>query len=88
MSKRGHIPIRMCIGCGKRRRKEEMIRFIRMPDRVIVPERSKDQKGRGSYLCLNPGCLREAERKKRVSSLDGVIRMALDLGLFQKSIGG
>lgn len=57
-----------------------MIRFIKTPDRVVVPEERKDQKGRGSYLCPNPGCLREAERRKRVSPLDGAIRMALNLG--------
>ncbi len=57
-----------------------MIWFIKTPDRVVVQGRKKDQKGKGFYLCPNPGCLREAERKKRVSPLDGVIRMALDLG--------
>ncbi len=80
MSHKGHVPMRMCVGCRRRRRKEEMIRFIETPDRVFVPNGRKDQGGRGLYLCPNPDCLREAERKKRVSSLDGAMRMVLDLG--------
>ena len=59
-----------------------MIRLIKTPARVFVTRKGKDQEGRGLYLCPNPGCLRKAERKKRVSPLDGDIRMALDLGSF------
>ncbi len=80
MSNKGHVPIRMCIGCGRKRRKEEMIRFIKTPDRVFVPKERKDQVGRGLYLCPKPDCLRKAERKKRVSCADGAIGMALDSG--------
>ncbi len=59
-----------------------MIRFIKTPDRVVVPKEKKDQEGRGLYLCPGPGCLREAQRKKRVSPMDRDTLMALDLGLF------
>jgi len=53
MARRGHIPIRMCIGCRKRRRKEEMIRFTRGVDGNII--QSKDR-GRGFYICQDPTC--------------------------------
>jgi uncharacterized protein len=66
MSNKGHVPIRMCIACGKRRRKEEMIRFTKTPDRMVVLKEKKDQKGRGLYLCPDPNCLKKAERKKGV----------------------
>ena len=72
MSNKGHVPIRMCIACRKRKRKGEMIRFTKTPDRAVVLKEKKDQKGRGLYLCPDPNCLKKAERKNGVGFLDEV----------------
>jgi hypothetical protein len=65
MSKRGHVPIRMCIGCRKKREKGEMIRLTQSSEgRVGVDER-KHLQGRGLYLCPDLGCLSMAKKKNR-----------------------
>ena len=65
MSKKGHVPIRMCIGCRKKREKGEMIRFTQSSEgRVGVGERNHFH-GRGLYLCPDPECLNMAKKKNR-----------------------
>jgi hypothetical protein len=74
MSKKGHIPIRMCIGCRKKKRKEEMIRFEQDEDRILIIDEKKNVKGRGFYLCPDVTCLRLAQKRiqmGRVRSIDG-----------------
>mgnify|MGYP001030022412 CR=1 FL=1 len=74
MSKKGHIPIRMCIGCKRRRKKEEMVRFIRSTEGVIFINDMKNPTGRGIYLCPDLQCLKMAQKKKqmiRVFRVDG-----------------
>ncbi len=64
MSGGSHIPIRMCIGCGKRGKKEEMIRFVRKTSGQ-VSNNPKPLEGRGFYLCPDLACLRIAQKKAR-----------------------
>ena len=72
MSKQGHVPIRMCMGCGTRRRKEEMIRLTKTHDRWVAPQEKKDQQGRGFYLCPDLKCRKKAERKRGIGPLDWI----------------
>ena len=65
MSKKGHVPIRMCIGCLKKRKKEEMIRFIQGSDKLMILNEKRDFPGRGFYLCPNEACLKKAQKKNR-----------------------
>ncbi len=65
MSKRDHLPIRMCIGCRKKRKKEEMLRFIRGVDGVILVKGKKNVEGRGFYLCPDLLCFKKAEKKEK-----------------------
>jgi predicted RNA-binding protein YlxR (DUF448 family) len=62
MSKKGHLPIRMCVGCRKRRKKEEMVRFKQGEDGILFVDEKK-LKGRGFYLCPDVTCLRLAQKK-------------------------
>jgi hypothetical protein len=63
MSKKGHVPIRMCIGCLKKKKKKEMIRFIQSSDRLVIMNEKKNLPGRGFYLCPDVACLKKARRK-------------------------
>jgi uncharacterized protein len=65
VSKKGHIPIRTCIGCRKKRKKEEMIWLARHPEGVTVVNGKKPHQGRGLYLCPDSGCLNVAKKKNR-----------------------
>jgi predicted RNA-binding protein YlxR (DUF448 family) len=65
MRKKGHLPIRTCMGCRRKRKKEEMIRFIKSPEGVIKVNGKKPHPGRGFYLCPDLGCLHRAEKKNR-----------------------
>jgi predicted RNA-binding protein YlxR (DUF448 family) len=65
MSKNGHIPIRMCIGCRRRKKKEEMLRFIHTVDGVVLVKEKSQTNGRGFYLCPDMTCLRIAQKKMR-----------------------
>jgi len=62
VSKRGHIPIRMCVGCRKRRKKDEMVRWTRSPEGVMV-KGGRQAQGRGFHLCPDLGCLKVAQKK-------------------------
>ncbi len=72
MSKRGHVPLRMCTGCRQRKKKEEMVRLIQMPEGVTVLDGKKILPGRGVYLCPDPACLRMARKKGRMERVVGM----------------
>lgn len=65
MSKAGHVPVRMCLGCRKRREKGELVRFTYGIDGVIGTDTGKHPAGRGFYLCRDPLCLEKARKKHR-----------------------
>jgi len=72
MSKKGHVAIRMCVGCRKRRRKEEMVRFGHCPDGRVFTSEKKGLHGRGFYLCPDPACFEMAQKKHRMGRLVGI----------------
>ena len=78
MSHKGYVPIRMCMGCGKRRKKEEMIRFTRTSgDQALVPA-GKNQDGRGFYLCPDASCLKAAKKKRRLEPFKDNCKMQIE----------
>ncbi len=48
--KQKHVPARTCIGCRTVNNKRDMIRIVRIGDRVEVDSTGK-KSGRGAYLC-------------------------------------
>jgi uncharacterized protein len=69
MGKKGHVPVRMCIGCRSRRKKEELVRLTR-----------NAEGGRGLYLCPDADCLRRAQKRMKREDLGGLqIQGFLDL---------
>jgi predicted RNA-binding protein YlxR (DUF448 family) len=67
MAKRGHISVRMCAGCRKRRPKAELIRLTLNDQGQVVVDKEKLSAGRGVYLCPSQGCLELAIKKKGIT---------------------
>jgi predicted RNA-binding protein YlxR (DUF448 family) len=65
MSGAGHIPVRTCVGCRRKRKKEEMIWLVQRPEGVMVVDPKKPHQGRGLYLCPDHKCLNMAKKKNR-----------------------
>ena len=77
MSRAGNAPQRSCIYCRAVRNKEELLRFVLSPDRVLVPDLLDKLPGRGAYTCINPLCLRGAADRKQFSrAFKGEVREA------------
>jgi len=63
MSKKGHVPMRMCIGCRGKRTKAELVRFVQGPQGAVLSAGEKPIQGRGFYLCPEVKCLKKAQKK-------------------------
>ena len=61
--KRGHVPVRQCIGCRRKRPASELIRFKACDETVVVSPPKDKTPGRGCYICPQEECLEAALRK-------------------------
>ncbi|RLB27168.1 MAG: DUF448 domain-containing protein [Deltaproteobacteria bacterium] len=61
---KGHIPIRTCIACGKKRNKKDLIRLVLDSDGWIVVDGSGCAPGRGAYICKNKECWSGLQNRK------------------------
>lgn len=58
----------MCLGCGTRQPKGELIRIVRLPDDgKIVTDQTGRLNGRGCYVCRKQECMDVIIRKKKLS---------------------
>jgi predicted RNA-binding protein YlxR (DUF448 family) len=84
MSKgKGHLPLRTCVSCGKRRKKEELIRLRVNSDGIVVEDRNGKGQGRGAYVCENRTCvalLREGKRLNKAFRSEAPLRFHPGLG--------
>jgi predicted RNA-binding protein YlxR (DUF448 family) len=85
MVKAGHIPMRRCLGCRKRRRKDELIRLAYVEGSGLVVDMEQRMPGRGAYLCNDDLCLRRGLDGKAISNafkkrvtIDGEIRKSIE----------
>ena len=85
MTKVGHTPLRRCLGCRKRRRKDELIRLVSVEGRGVVVDVGQRMSGRGAYLCNDDRCLRIGINAKAISNALRE-RVVIDENL-RKSIG-
>ncbi len=60
--KRGHVPVRTCKGCGARRPKGELRRFV-LEKGVMVESRIFP--GRAVYCCRQESCLERLLKNKK-----------------------
>ncbi len=68
MTRAGHTPLRRCLGCRKRRRKDELIRLVSVEGRNVVLDVVQRMPGRGAYFCNDNRCLREGLNAKAMSN--------------------
>ncbi len=89
MTGEGHIPIRTCIGCRKKREKEEMIWFAQRPEGMVVVDAKKPHRGRGLYLCRDDECLKMARKRNRGVGFFGAtdFRSFSAKGFFTQEVG-
>jgi predicted RNA-binding protein YlxR (DUF448 family) len=48
----------MCVVCGEKRPKRELIRIVHAPDGSLVVDPKGKQPGRGAYICRQEACWR------------------------------
>jgi len=86
VTQKRHIPIPTCIGCRKKRKKEEMIWLRQSREGVIRVEERKPHHGRGFYLCPDLQCLKMGRgRKKAIEFLGTMDFQSLLIKGFSKS---
>ncbi len=52
------VPLRTCIGCGAKKEKRNLIRFVSM-NSILILDRKKNMGGRGYYLCPDSSCIKK-----------------------------
>ena len=62
-NRKGHIPVRTCIGCGAKQSKNELIRLVVDPDGLVVRDDWGKGKGRGAYVCPNNSCWKSLQKE-------------------------
>jgi len=75
MRKKAHVPIRTCMGCGRKRKKEELLRFTKGRDGVVFVNEKKRINGRGFYLCPDLVCFKKAQKKEKWVGSLGVMHL-------------
>ena len=57
---------RKCVGCGKIKDRQELIKITKVDDDIIVnPDNKKF--GRSVYVCYNNACIENAFKKNKIS---------------------
>jgi hypothetical protein len=65
LARKGHVPIRTCLVCGKKDDKTALLRIaLSVLDKKIILDREQRLQGRGAYVCQ--GCLPRLGYTKRV----------------------
>lgn len=61
---------RKCVGCGKMKNREELIRITRESthDSIVINPDNKTF-GRSAYLCYNNACIENAFKKNRIAKI-------------------
>ncbi|RJQ47271.1 MAG: YlxR family protein [Gaiellales bacterium] len=65
MVRRGHVPLRTCAGCGRRRAARELVRFAVSSDGRACLALDADglAGGRGVWVCPSRECLEKAQKR-------------------------
>ncbi|MFA6075872.1 MAG: YlxR family protein [Negativicutes bacterium] len=61
-----HIPERICVGCGNKFPKRDLIRVVLTPDGEVTVDEKGKAPGRGAYVCNNQQCVQTAINKKKL----------------------
>ena len=60
-------PERECIACRIQRRKSELFKIVRTPEKTVVIDDTGRMNGRGAYICRSEECILKAKKTKAVS---------------------
>jgi len=62
-------PLRSCVGCRRKRPKDELVRLALNEARTVILDLPARAPGRGAYLCRDSGvdCLRAARKRHGLS---------------------
>ncbi len=66
--KQKHIPMRMCAGCRNMFDKSQLLRIVKLDDKLVIDFDKKFQ-SRGTYLCKSNDCLLKAQKRKTFSNI-------------------
>ena len=58
-------PQRTCLGCRQVKDQDQLIRFVRSPDGVVLADLKGRLPGRGTYLCNSRSCIETAVSRKQ-----------------------
>ncbi len=64
--KSSHVPLRTCLGCGRKIPKKELIRFVLILGNQIALDGKQKMEGRGAYLCRQKSCIELAVKRKKL----------------------
>ena len=71
--KQKKIPMRKCTGCGKKKKKKQLVRIVKAPDNEdgssgdISVDLTGKKPGRGAYICKSSlDCLAKAKKARRL----------------------
>ena len=67
MQKQKKIPVRMCLGCGQKQPKKELIRIVRTVDNEFKMDFTGRLNGRGCYICKNTACMESVVKQKKLA---------------------
>jgi predicted RNA-binding protein YlxR (DUF448 family) len=77
--KRGHKPIRTCVGCGVKASKGKLTRLVLGRSGLIEVDPFRTSPGRGGYVCFDASCragLAANRRLGRALRLEGPMRFS------------
>ncbi|PIE60726.1 MAG: hypothetical protein CSA31_00475 [Desulfobulbus propionicus] len=63
--KRGHVPLRTCLGCRTRKPQRDMMRFC-YTENLLTVDKKRVLPGRGLYCCNDKSCLLWLENNTKV----------------------
>ena len=58
-----HVPIRSCVGCGRKAPQSELLRFA-APAGTLFPDPGGRLPGRGAYTCRSAACFERARARR------------------------
>ena len=69
MSRKKHIPQRMCVACRESQDKRSLVRLVRTPEGVVI-DKSGKLAGRGAYLHADPICWERGIKRNLAKALN------------------
>jgi len=66
---KGHVPLRTCLICRKKKEKKTLIRLTVQADGSMTRDPKQRAAGRGYYVCDDPFCLERLLKKENKKSL-------------------